>query len=212
MGVSGVKKPRRRWLRVLGWVLLALLVWSGAFIGRLVYFGAQDHAAKCDVIIVLGAAVANGEPTPAFAARIRHGIELWKKGVAPKLLFTGGLGAGDTICESEAGRAEALKAGVPASAILMEKASHLTWENLIEARRVMKAKHLSTAVIVSDPAHLFRASMMADDLGLAHTTSPTPYSVFQSWNTLVPFVLNEFWHCHTHRVNVWLGWRPVPKD
>jgi len=207
MGVSGVKKPRRWWLRIAIWILVAVLLYSAAFIARLMYFGAQDRATKCDVIIVLGAAVTKGEPTPAFAARIRHGIELWKRGLAPKLLFTGGLGHGDKLCESEVARREALRAGVPEKAILIEKESHVTWENLIEARRLMNARDLHTAVIVSDPDHLLRASMMADDLGLQHTTSPTPYTVFQTWKTRVPFVLNEFWHCQTHRVNWWLGWR-----
>lgn len=211
MGVSGGIK-RRPWLRVLGWTLLALVGWSLAFIGRLVYFGAQDRAQKCDVIIVLGAAVRNGEPSPAFAARIRHGIELWQRGLAPKLLFTGGLGPDGIICESEIARRKALEAGVPADAILIENASHVTWENLIEARRVMRAHALQTAVIVSDPEHLLRASMMADDLGLQHTTSPTPYTVFQSFRACAAFVLDEFWHCHTHRVQVWLGMRKAPAE
>jgi uncharacterized SAM-binding protein YcdF (DUF218 family) len=210
MGIPGVKK--RRWLRVPGWTVLVLLLWSGGFIWYLVDFGAQDRAAKCDAIIVLGAAVRNGEPSPAFAARIRHGIELWQRGLAPKLIFTGGLGHDGIICESEIGKREALRAGVPEDVILIEKASHVTWENLIEAQRLMKAHELRTAVIVSDPEHLLRASMMADDLAIAHTTSPTPYSVFRTWQTQVPFILDEFWHCHTHRVKWWLGWQKAPAE
>lgn len=211
MGIPRIK-PRRRWLRIVGWTLLVFLIYSGVFVWRLVYFGAQNRAQRGDVIIVLGAAVRNGEPSPAFAARIRYGIELWQQGMAPKLLFTGGLGHDGIICESEIARRKALEAGVPESAILIEKSSHVTWENLIEARRLMKANGLRTAVVVSDPEHLLRASMMADDLGLLHTTAPTPYTVFQSFSTRAPFVLDEFWHCQTHRVQVWLGMRKAPAE
>jgi uncharacterized SAM-binding protein YcdF (DUF218 family) len=210
VGISGVAKPRRRWLRRLGWLLLALLAWCGFVLGRILYVGGHDGAQRSDVIIVLGAAVRRGEPSPAFAARIRHGIELWQRGLAPKLLFTGGLGHGDALCESEVARREALKAGVPADAILIEKESHITWENLIEAQRVMKARGQRSAILVSDPDHLLRASIMADDLGLAHCTSPTPYTVFVSWKTRAPFLLNEFWHCHTHRFYRWTGQRNLP--
>ncbi len=196
MGVSGVKP--RRWRRWLGWALLLVLIWCGVVVGRILWFGSRDGAVKSDVIIVLGAAVRRGEPSPAFEARIRHGIELWKRGIASKLLFTGGLGHGDTLCESEVARREALKAGVPASAILIEKESHFTWENLIEAQRVMNRKGLKSAVVVSDPDHLLRSSFMADSLGMPHATSPTPYTVFQTWKTRVPFLLSEFCYCHVH--------------
>jgi uncharacterized SAM-binding protein YcdF (DUF218 family) len=211
MGVSRLNKPRRRWWRGLLWILLALFLWSGFVIGRILHVGSRENAQRSDVIIVLGAAVRSGEPSPAFAARIRHGVELWKRGVAPKLLFTGGLGHGDKLCESEVARRMAIQSGVPASAILIEKESRITWENLIEAQRVMNERGLRAAVIVSDPDHLLRASLMADDLGLAHSTSPTPYSVFQSWGTRVPFLLNEFWHCHAHQVSRWIGGRKLPK-
>lgn len=207
MGVPRLSKPRRRGWRWLGWGLVALLLWGGFVMGCILYVGSRDGARRSEVIIVLGAAVRRGEPSPAFAARIRHGVELWKRGVAPKLLFTGGLGHGDKLCESEVARRVAMEAGVPAGAILVEKESRMTWDNLIEAQRVMKARGLETAVIVSDPDHLLRASLMAGDLGMEHHTSPTPYTVFQSWGTRLPFLMNEFWHCHVHRVSRLMGRR-----
>ena len=99
-----------------------------------------------------------------------------------------------------------LTCGVPVSAILIERTSRFTWENLCEAQKLMKTHALKTALIVSDADHLLRASMMADDLALPHQTSPTPHSAFQTWKTRVPFVLSELWLCHSHRVNFWFGW------
>jgi uncharacterized SAM-binding protein YcdF (DUF218 family) len=208
-----MKSPSKKhfWLRWVAWGLLALLVWVGIIIGRMLYIGSHDEARKADVIIVFGAAVRKGEPSPAFAARIRHGVELWKGGFAPTILFTGGLGHGGETPEAEIARRVAIGNGVPEAAIRVETRSHITWENLAEAHAVMNREGLRTAIIVSDPDHLMRAHMMASDLGMAHFTSPTPYSVFRSWRTRVPFLLNELWHCHKHRCGRWLGQRPLPE-
>ena len=62
---------------------------------------------------------------------------------------------------------------------------------IYEARRLMQEQGLHSAIIVSDPYHLYRAQLMADDAGIPATTSPTPYTAFQTWRTKIPFLLNE---------------------
>jgi hypothetical protein len=64
----------RRMLRAVGYTLLVAIAWCGIIAGRVIYIGSEDGARKSDAIIVLGAAVRHGEPSPAFAGRIRHGI------------------------------------------------------------------------------------------------------------------------------------------
>ena len=107
-------------------------------------------------------------------------------------------------------RKVAIAGGVPADAIRIETQSRTTWENLTEARQIMEREGMRTTILVTDPDHLLRASMMASDLGVVHSTSPTPYSVFRSWKERVPFLMNELWHCHTHRFYRWTGQRSVP--
>ena len=199
-----------RWWRRAAWIVLALLIWSTGFFAWIVHFGGRDTARKSDVIIVLGAAVRKGEPSPAFAARIRHGVELWRAGLAPNILFTGGLTHDGAVAEADVARRIARSFGVPEDAIRTESHSRITWENFLETRTIMARDNLRTAILVSDPDHLFRASMMASDLGISHCTSPTPYSVFRSWSERTPFLLNELWHCHTHRFYRWTGQRPAP--
>lgn len=201
----------RRWLRrisrALGWTFLAALSWCVGVGGRIVYTGSHDQAEKADAIIVLGAAVRKGEPSPAFAGRIRHGIELWKRGLASKLIFTGGLGHDGIIPEAEVARRVAEAGGIPPDAILVETVSTKTWENFTEAARLMQASGLRSAVIVSDPYHLLRARVMAENAGIDAFTSPTPYTAFQTWRSKLPFLINEVRLCNSHWIYRALGRR-----
>lgn len=207
MTVSAKPHPLRRAVRALGRVLAVVLVWCAAVMGRIVYVGSHDYAEKADVIIVLGAAVRRGEPSPAFAGRIRHSIELWKQGLAPKLIFTGGLGHDGLLPESEVGRRAAEHAGVQSSDIYTEAVSTKTWENFTEAARLMQEHRIQRAIIVSDPYHLLRATMMAKDAGITAVTSPTPHTAFQTWRTKIPFLLNELRLCHSHWIYRAMGRR-----
>lgn len=184
-----------------------MLCWCAFVTARIVYFGSHDFAKKSDVIIVLGAALRNGKPTPAFLGRIRHGVELWKRGLAPKIIFTGGLAHDGQEAESVVGRRIAEGDGVPSDAILMETASTNTWENFIQSRRVMREHGMREAIIVSDPCHLHRAQTMAHDLRIAAVTSPTPYTPFNTWETRLPFMLKELRLVHSHWLSRAIGTR-----
>lgn len=190
-------------LGLLAGCLLTAGAWMVAVAIAIVHHGAVDHAASGDIIIVLGAAVSRGEPTPAFAARIQHGIDLWRRGMAPVIFFTGGLTHGGTETESEVARGVALTAGVPDSAILIETVSTNTWENLSEAARLMDLRGYRRAIIVSDPYHLLRAGMMADDAGIAEVLTSPSHRSPTPWRVLV----TEAGYCHVHWLKRLLGER-----
>lgn len=196
---ADVKKTVRRWWWL--WVaVLGPLLWLGFLAGSIHRFGMRDQAEAqaADCIIVLGAAVAEAEakPSPVFEERIRHGIHLYQAGLAPVILFTGGVGQGKRYAESEVAAAYAVAAGVPAAAILQENRSRTTWENFAEAHRLMQARGLRSAIVVSDPYHLKRACWMAKDMGIRPYASPTPTTRYRSLRSKVPFLLRElyFWH------------------
>ena len=140
------------------------------------------------------------QPSPVFRERLRHGVTLQKNGTASKILLTGGKGEGMTFSESEVGEKFALSSGIAQQDILKETVSRTTRENLIESRKVMKANRLQSAVIVSDPLHLKRASMMAKDLGMDAVTSPTPTTRYRSWKTKAGFLLREVCLVHVYWV------------
>ena len=190
------KVMRRRIRRIAIWLLVALLSWC-VVLGVIVWnYGTYDRANKSDCIIVLGAAVQGTSPSPVFEERIRHGMNLYTAGYAPKLLFTGGIGDGQNHSESSIGRSFAIEHGVPAPDILVEEKSRTTQQNLSEAYALMKEHQMNSAIIVSDPLHMKRAMMMAGDLHIVASSSPTPTSRYRSFKTQLGFLLREVYFIH----------------
>jgi len=191
---------KRRIQKILLWLAAALFVWLIVVGGMIWNYGGKDNATKSDCIIVLGAAAHGNKPSPVFEERIRHAIGLFQKGEASTIIFTGGFGDGASHAESEVGASYAMARGVPKSAILTETRSRTTNQNLIEAKALMDSAGLKSAIIVSDPLHLKRASVMADDIGISSVTSPTPTSRYRSLKTKLGFVIREIYFYHHYAV------------
>ncbi len=186
----------RRLRKSLLWFFLTICVWL-AFIAVSIWnYGVQDHAVKSDYAIVLGAAAYHKNPSPVLKERIDHALSLYKQGLVSKIIFTGGYGKGAPYAESEVAERYALRKGVKKEDILIETNSRSTVGNLIEARTLMNANGLSTAIIVSDPLHLKRASIIAKNLNIAAVTSPTPTSRYRSFKAQFKFLIREVYFYH----------------
>lgn len=57
-----------------------------------------------------------------------------------------------------------LKEGIPENAVLLEEQSAITQENLEYSLKIMNENNLKTALIISDPYHMKRAMLPADNL------------------------------------------------
>lgn len=182
--------------RITLWVFLASLLWS-VIISMVIWnFGTKDHARQSDCIIVLGAAVRGSGPSPVFSERISHGVYLYDEGYAQVLIFTGGFGIGQKYSEGGVGYSVAINQGVPAADILIEERSRTTQQNMSEAASLMRKHGLKSAIIVSDPLHMKRASKMANDLGIAATSSPTPTTRYRSIQARFSFLIRELYLIH----------------
>lgn len=131
-------KPRKTFVRrlVTGVLKLLLVVIGVAAVApffAMVAYGLFAQPQKADVILVPGAALRKGgsELSDALRFRMNTAIDLWRRGYAPKLVFSGG-GEGQWN-EAEAMARYAISNGVPADAILLDRkgdTSRLTAENL----------------------------------------------------------------------------------
>ena len=195
------RKPRRG---VFGWtwrLLLVVLFWLAGVAAYITWVGQRDDARPADAIIVLGAAAYDAKPSPVFEERIRHGIDLYKRGLAPKLIFTGGYGGvGARFSESQVARRYALRQGVPDKAILIESLSRNTHDNLRQASLLMQQHQLHDVIVVSDPLHMARALRISRDLGIRAVGSPTPTSRFRTFATRWRFLLQEVYFFHRDRL------------
>jgi uncharacterized SAM-binding protein YcdF (DUF218 family) len=136
----------------------------------------QDGARTSQAIIVLGAAQYNGDPSPVFKARLDHAADLYKEGIAPVIVVTGGKLAGDEFTEAGAGADYLHTRGVPDDAILRETTSHNSWESLRASARFLQNRGITRVVLVSDPFHSLRIRLIAEEIGFDAVTSPTDSS------------------------------------
>lgn len=132
----------------------------------------KDETRPADAIVVLGAAVwDNGMPSPTLYERTRHGVNLFKQGLAPYLILTGGLGE-KPPAEAEVMRRLAIKWGIPEERIIVEDRATSTCESAQLVAAIMKEKGFNSALLVSDGFHLPRAKLLFREQGLEVYGSP----------------------------------------
>ena len=122
-----------------------------------------DTINDADCILVLGCGVReDGTPTHMLEDRLKRGIELYKAGVAPKLLMSGDHGRAD-YNEVATMKAYAVAAGVPSEDVFMDHAGFSTYESLVRAKEVFQTDKL---VVVTQKYHLHRALYIAKRFGM----------------------------------------------
>jgi uncharacterized SAM-binding protein YcdF (DUF218 family) len=166
----------RELIRVLATAAVAVSALFGYTAYRIAAQGERDERRPADAIVVLGAAQFNGVPSDVFAARLDHAVALFKAGLAPYLIVTGGKQPGDRTTEAATARAYAMGRGVPDDRILMEDHGRTTLESLQAVEAVMRKHDLHSAVFVSDRTHMLRVLRIAIDLGIQSWGSPTTTS------------------------------------
>lgn len=176
------------------WAFVLLLLISGCYgflMVRVNAYASVRDTLPADAAIVMGAAVWGSRPSPVFAERIKHAIDLYHEGRVRAIIFTGGLGRGDRITEAEAARAYAIARGVPAEHIWVETVSTVTQENVQEAAKIVEQQGFTRVLMVSDPIHMKRSVTTARNLGLDAHPSPTPTSRYRSWWSKFGFLVRE---------------------
>lgn len=153
--------------------LVAVVAIGGYAAYRIWDQGNRDERPPVDAIVVMGAAQYDGIPSPVFAARLDHAIELFHEGIASRLIVTGGKQEGDRTTEAASARIYAVQHDVPDEAILSEDQSRTTLQSIRGVAMVMRDQGLESAVFVSDPSHMLRVLRMASDEGITAFGSPT---------------------------------------
>lgn len=140
-----------------------------------------NEARPADVIIIMGAAEYRGKPSPVLRARLDHGLELYRRGLAPRILTTGGAGGDPVFTEGEVGRAYLVRNGVPSEAILLEAEGESTMHSTAAAAEIMRRMNLRSCIVVSDGYHIFRVKKMLEFRGLDVYGSPRPSVPKGTW-------------------------------
>lgn len=191
--VIGPISPRRlRWIRVLAASTLLLTLTLGnpliasTFLGLIEgRYPPFDHSTskRFDAIVVLGGGVAgkgslrpSDQLSPLSMERTICGADLFAHGYAPRVLLSGGdattFGQGPT--ESIEMKRLAVRLGVAEAAIIVEERSRTTYENAVEAKRLLGE---ASILLVTSASHIPRAVALFRKQGFTVTPSPCGYLV-----------------------------------
>jgi uncharacterized SAM-binding protein YcdF (DUF218 family) len=171
------------------WILgIALLLVLAAVSLRVVHVSKEiqqesliDEAQPADAIIVLGAAEYRGKPSPVLEARLNHALFLYLKGLAPRIITTGGAGGDPVFTEGSVGRTYLTSRGVPPEVIVVEREGESTAQSVAAVVEIMRRMNLKSAIVVSDGYHIFRVKKMLESSGLKVYGSPRPSIPTGEW-------------------------------
>jgi uncharacterized SAM-binding protein YcdF (DUF218 family) len=158
-----------------------------------VSIGAEtDYAIPADVIIVLGCRIHGDAPggfSHCIRARADHAANLYRRDLSDHIIATGGAtedGRGPT--ESSVLYGLLRQDGVPESAITQESQAQNTIQNISYSQAIMEANGWRTAILVTEPFHINRASLIARDAGM--TVYPSPALDTPNWTQPLVRVYN----------------------
>lgn len=149
--------------------LLAYVVWNYVQVARQ---ADRNEARAADAIIVFGAAEYAGKPSPIYRARLDHGLALYKQGLAPFVITTGGPGEDEHFNEGGVGRDYLIAAGIPPEKIIAETQSSDTSDSAERVAIIMKTNHLKSCLAVSDGYHIHRIKLMLAEQGIMAYGAP----------------------------------------
>ena len=130
---------------------------------------------KFDVIIVLGyPAIEDGKPSLMMKQRVIKGVELFKERHAGNMIFTGGA-AHNHYIEATVMAKLANSMGVPDSRIVQETKAQNTYQNAFYAVKLMQQKHWDSAIVVTSPNHIERASYLFSQYPIDYAVASSGY-------------------------------------
>jgi uncharacterized SAM-binding protein YcdF (DUF218 family) len=182
------RDPRRRWLlrlKALGLGALAALALFLALTGaRIVRAGSLQEPHSADAIVVFGAAEYAGHPSPVLRARLDHAFDLFRRGVAPVVITTGGAASDPKFSEGGVGHDYLRRRGIPERNLIAETQGSDTAQSAVRVAVIMRANGLHSCVAVSDAYHVFRIKRLLEHEGIgpvyvAPRPDSRPHSVFQ---------------------------------
>lgn len=172
----------RRTRRRLGWrvrlavgislAIAGFVTWAA--LARLFAPLSNTGLTRFDALVVLGTpADSDGNPTPEQLSRVTEAVHEYERGVAPRLILSGGA-AHNQFVEAEVMARAAEAQGIPRSAIFIEPKAQDTIQNACYSARIMRAHGWRSAEVVSSAAHLPRTGLIFSHLPIDWRTHAAP--------------------------------------
>ena len=139
------------------------------------YLSPSDNLTKADAIVVVSG---DGD-------RMKHAIDLYKQGFAPKLILSGAAKEGFTS-NALAMHIEASQSGIPKEAVITEEKAANTYENAVYTKEIVVSQGMRNVILVSSPYHQRRVyetfSSVFSGTEVKFQNSPSIYSTWKTDN------------------------------
>lgn len=129
---------------------------------NMIVSGDSELLTDIDYIVVLGAGIRRGKPSPMLEDRLKTGISLYNNDISNKILITGDH-MNDDYDEVTVMKNYLLEHGIPEEDIITDNYGISTYDSIYRVKNVYKS---SKVVIVSQRYHLYRALFLSDNLDL----------------------------------------------
>jgi uncharacterized SAM-binding protein YcdF (DUF218 family) len=146
-------------------------------------------------IVVLGGSTESQQyPRPsvevnAAGDRVLYAAQLYREGVAPLVLLSGGSiewqdGGSSTPAEDMAAILKGI--GIPESALWLQNRSQNTHEDAVYSAELLKEAGITEIILVTSAAHMPRSVALFEHEGIEVIPAPVDFTVTQAgWDTLV---------------------------
>ena len=145
----------------------------------------KTNLPQAEAIVILGGATRNNEPPKIMpdmsdrGDRLLYGVKLYKAGLAPEIILTGGrikwYGGEASEAESMAILMELM--GIPRSAMVLESKALNTYENAVYVKEILERKNIKQILLVTSAAHMPRSLAIFQHLGIDAIPAPTDFTI-----------------------------------
>ncbi|MDO4754560.1 MAG: YdcF family protein, partial [Bacillota bacterium] len=153
---------------ILSLVLLVVIINASVILTAKSFLISEEEALKSphhqtyDAIVILGAGIRNGRPSPLLAERLDTGITLYQNGFSDKIILSGDSLDLPRYDEVSVMRNYLLEQGIPSSAMIRDDLGLNTHRTVYRALHVFGLKRY---ILVSQNYHLERAVFLARCFG-----------------------------------------------
>ncbi len=135
---------------------------------------AEDVRRRPFIVVLCGGCRYSGQLSEATSARVEHGVRLFRRGLAPRLILSGGRWAPHRPACAPRMKALALSLGMLSEQVIVEGGSSRTAENAREVARLLRAHGASAILLVTSALHMRRAKLCFEKQGVEVSCAATP--------------------------------------
>ncbi len=195
-GRSGGRRRLRAAALLLG---LAAAAYAGWIFHQVERASRGDRLQPAQAIVVFGAAEYDGRPSPVLLGRLQRALALYRAGLAPELMVTGGAGGDPHFTEAGVGAAWLRAQGVRAGQVWIDPRSATTPASVRRVTAVLRRRGWRTVIVVSDGYHLFRLEQLFRQRGITAYGAPRQRPAgasrwgwdWMAWRQVIAYLLSR---------------------